>query len=178
MKKELLIHLFSFGLVFLLITLAKSPWFDKELTLFWLGGVLGTLLLDTDHLTYAFFWRPHELTPQRTMRLINQKRYWSAILLLAGSRQERTQLLAHTVSFQALFAILSFLAVTSSTSILGKGLVLGFFLHSLVDQALDFQEIGDLRNWFWQVPKAESRTLHWLWFLGGILFFVFLALLF
>lgn len=178
MKKELATHLTVFSLVFLLISGIKLPWEVSEILFFWLGGLFGTFLLDLDHLIYALFWRPYELTPQRAARFLSQGKPWEAILLLADSHRERSQLLAHTVIFEALLVILSFLAITSSTSFFGKGLVLGFFLHMLVDQALDFKVVGDLRNWFWQIPKYQSRELHALWFVGGILVFLFLVLIF
>lgn len=176
MRKELFIHLFFFIFVFLGITLLKAPWLYFEFLRFWSGGLVGTFLLDLDHLLYAFILRPYELTPQRSLRLFQQRRYWEGFSLLADAHRERTQLIAHTVSFQALFVILSFLVITSSVSTFGKGLVLGLFAHILLDQALDFQVIGDLRNWFWHIPRAGSR-IHWTWFFGGILVFLFFVYL-
>lgn len=178
MKKELFVHFSVFVIIFFVISLAKFPWFLRELLFFWFGGLSGTFLLDVDHLIYAFFWRPHELTPQRATRLLVQGKPLQAITLLADSHRERTQLLAHTVAFQVLFVVLSFWVLTSSASIFGKGLVLGVFAHILVDQALDFKVVGDLRNWFWQIPKAEGKELHAFWLVGGILVFLLLVLIF
>lgn len=133
---------------------------------FWIGGIVGNFLPDLDHLIYAYFLRPHELTSQRVGYLVGQRRLIDGLRLLAVTRSERTKLIFHTAGFQLIFLVLTFLVVTSSGSLLGRGVVLAFFLHLLVDQAIDFMEGAD-RNWF-------GGWGYWLIMLFVFLVFAFL----
>lgn len=148
MKKELIYHYTSLLIFFLLITLYKR-WFTSPVYLFfWLGGAIGTLLPDLDHLIYTLISRPQELTSQRVKSLLNEKQYLKAIDLLVTTRHERSMPIFHTAFFQILFLIFSFFIISSSGSLFGTGLVLAFSLHLALDQTKDFFELGHINNWF------------------------------
>ena len=186
MKKELLTHIIFFVSFFLLISLFRG-WFEIGYVMFWFGGIVGTFLPDTDHLIYVYFLRPEELTSQRTARMAGNRNYWEMIKLLFDTRGERRKLIFHSAFFQAIFVILSFLVVTSSGSLFGRGLVLAFFLHLLVDQFVDLTATQDnsamqsqenvmntnpLGVWFRGLginPNKEKSLFYWL-----ALVFVFL----
>lgn len=176
MKRELKIHLLAFASAFLIITLIKFLGLGPKLLIFWLGGVLGTFLLDLDHLIYVFYLRPHEVTSQRFLSFIKQGKYWAGVAFLAETHRERIELIGHTVSFQIILTVLAFWAVVSSNSLLGNGVVLGIFIHILVDQFLDFKDIGDLRNWFWQFKSVPGKDFQKLYFAGFCLIFLLFAL--
>jgi len=82
-----------------------------------------------DHVLYIFFYKPVELTSQRVKYFISQKQYKQSILLLFETRNERKDLVFHTLSFMLVFAALAFWFMSSSGSLFGRGLVLGFWLH-------------------------------------------------
>lgn len=179
MKKEILTHIVFFVSFFLLISLFRR-WFGIEYIVFWLGGIVGTFLPDTDHLIYVYFLRPQELTSQRTARMAGNKNYWGMIKLLFDTREERRKLIFHSAFFQVIFVILSFLVITSSGSLFGRGLVLAFFLHLLVDQFVDLTATQDspdiqsqenimnpnpLKVWFKGLgisPNKERVLFYWL----------------
>jgi hypothetical protein len=143
-----------------------------------LGAILGTLLPDADHFLYVYLLGSSDLTSQRANYLMNRREIVRTFDLLAETRYERTRLVFHTALFQLIFLVLTFLIVTSSGSLLGKGLVLAFSLHLLVDQLVDFMTIGNLSTWFRSFPIAitldKSReTLYWTAILLLILIFGF-----
>src|SRR3990170_8622354 len=82
MKKDLLTH-FGFLLgFFALITLFKGR-FELAFIPFWIGGIIGTLLPDVDHLLYVYFCRPQETTSQKVTTLIADNKYkesWDMIM--------------------------------------------------------------------------------------------------
>lgn len=176
MKKEAATHLIFFVATFLLISLLRR-YFSLNYVFFWAGGFLGTLLPDLDHLIYVYYLRPQELTSQRTQYLIAKNEFWRTLSLLAATRNERKQLIFHSAFFQVVFLVLAFFALTSSGSLLGRGLVLAFLLHLLVDQMLDFFTLDHLDNWFNQFNFSLSREkalFYWLAMIGTFAFFAFL----
>lgn len=172
---------FSINFIPLLIFLLASSlvhWSLKSsLVFFWLGGFLGTYLIDIDHLVYILVRRPYELTSKRFLRLWQQRRWRSAFLLLIESHRERRELIAHTVSFQIILIFLTFWILTSSASLFSKGLILGLFLHTLVDQAFDFPAVGDLRNWFWQFKSLPEKQVQVIYFWVLVFLFLIFSLL-
>ncbi|OGM69777.1 hypothetical protein A2975_00265 [Candidatus Woesebacteria bacterium RIFCSPLOWO2_01_FULL_44_14] len=178
MKRELVIH-FSFLVAFFIFIALFRQYFEFRYLLFLFGGLVGTFLPDVDHLIYVYASRPHELTSQRVNFML-AKREWLPILnLLYMTRSERKQLVFHSAFFQIIFTILAFWVLTSSGSLFGRGLVLAFSLHLLVDQIVDLTEVDSLDNWFNQSPLVASlskqkATLYWLANLIIILIFGFL----
>src|SRR6266404_46507 len=150
MKKELALHILATIIlvvpIFLLRYLNLSNW------PFLVGALIGTFLPDIDHYIYVYYLRPYEVTSQRVMYDVKKGNLWQSWDLLSITRSERTNLILHTILFQILFLVLSFLVITSSSSLLGKGLVLAFLLHLLVDEILDLRANGNLGNWFKNIP--------------------------
>ena len=181
MKKEISVHFFAYFAFFILISLIRGWWsLDPAQMLpfvpFWLGGILGTVLPDVDHLIYVYFLRPQELTSQRVDFMTSNGNVKGAISLLYSTRSERTHLIFHTAFFQIIFFILTFLVVTSSSGLFGRGLVLAFCLHLLVDQLVDLRSMGSLVNWFRNIPVTLD-TNQQRWYVGivglGLLLFAF-----
>ena len=55
--------------------------------------------------------------------------------------------------------------LSSSGSLFGKGMVLAFGLHLLIDQATDLSEVGNLDNWFKNLPvklDLVQSKIYWL----------------
>lgn len=163
MRKQLLLYYASFLIFFLLISLFRQ-WLSPVYLAFWIGGALGAILPDVDHLIYVYFLKPHELTSQRATRMISRGQLVSTFNLLASTRSERTGLIFHTATFQIVFAIFTFFVLSSSSSLLGRGIVLAFSLHLLIDQYLDFKQQGSLSNWFKNIDfnlNQDKAVFYW-----------------
>jgi hypothetical protein len=177
MKKELTVHL-SFAIsTFIFISIFRR-WISLSFVPFWFGGLVGTFLPDVDHLIYLFLLRPYELTSQRVSHLVGQGSFWRSLTLLAETRSERTKLILHTAFFQIIFLIASFLVITSSGQLFGRGLVLAFLLHLLVDQLIDLLEIDSLDNWFRGMPFSLDKEKALFYWLANLVVFLILAFLF
>ena len=177
MKKELFIHFSFLVSLFIFVSIARE-YFTLAFLPFWLGGIIGTLLPDLDHALYVFFLKPEELTSQRVGYMLGKKDFWGSLELLAETRSERTRLIFHTATFELIFVILTFFVLTSSGSLLGRGLVLAFFLHLIVDQGVDLASTGALNNWFKNFPleltPSRQKTF---WWAGALLLLIFSFLL-
>ena len=164
LQKELITH-FSFVIAFLaLITLYKGL-FDVYYLSFWFGGILGTILPDIDHFIYIYVLKPNDLSSQRIASYVDKRDTKNAIRVLYESRLERKSLIFHTAHFQLIFYVLAFLVITSSGSVFGRGIVLAFSLHLLIDQVVDFVETGNIDNWFKQISMDLDANQK-KWYLG------------
>jgi hypothetical protein len=174
MKKEIFIH-FPFLISFLILITVLKGWLSLTYWPFWVGGVLGMVFPYLDHILYVFLLRPYELTSQRVINLVQRKDIKNALKLLVDTKEERRDLIIHTLYFEIIFAILTFFVVTSSNSLLGRGLVLGFFLHLIIDQFKDMQNVGNLDRWFKGFNVSLDKKTGLYFILGGIVLFIVFA---
>ena len=168
MKRELFIHFSFWFSFFVLISLFKN-FLSLSYWPFWLGGLIGVLMPDLDHLIYVFFLAPQELTSQRVGFLWNRKEIKRLIELLYETRSERRGLIFHTIFFQAIFLLLTFWLMSSSSSLFGKGLVLSFALHLSVDQLVDLIEMKSLINWLKFLPISLDLPKSEIYWSAGVL---------
>lgn len=164
MKRELLLHYLFWFAFFLFVAIFKN-YLALNAWLFWIGGIVGTLLPDIDHVVYVLFLNPNELTSMRFSSLIAQKETWRAVELLYETRGERRGLIFHTIFFQIIFLVLTFWMLSSSGSLFGKGLVLAFALHLSIDQIVDLTELGSFANWLKFSPiefDFSKAKIYWL----------------
>ncbi len=164
MRRELFIH-FSFWFSFFVLISILKHFLAINYWPFWLGGLIGVFMPDLDHLVYIFFTGPQELTTQRVSFLWNNKNYKRIIELLYETRTERRGLVFHTIFFQIIFLVLTFWMMSSSASIFGKGLVLSFALHLLIDQLVDITDLKNLDNWTRFLPinlDFGKSKIYWL----------------
>ena len=174
MKKELLTHLTSTLIFFAVLTLANR-FFDFAYWPLWLGGVAGTFLADLDHLIYVYFLEPNDLNSQRFVYLRGQGNLYKAFDVLATSRHERTKLIFHTALFQVIFLVMTYLIVSTSSSLFAKGIVLAFFLHLLIDQLVDLLKLGSLGIWFRSVNLTINKEKSMFYWLGMVLLLLFIG---
>jgi len=175
MKREILGHLIP-ALVFLLLVSLIHWQLKSSLIFFWLGGLLGSLFLDIDYLFYAYFQAPHELNSQRLKRFFGEGQFIAGINFLFESQEENRRLVFHSVLFQGVLLFASLFILTSSVNLFGKGLALGMFFHSLIDQAREFARGKDIGDWFWQFAKRPSPPFQIIYFLFIFTVFVFFSL--
>lgn len=176
MKKRNIIH-FSFLVSLLVLTSIFKGSFTLSSWPLWAGGILGTILPEVDHLLYIFLLRPYELSSQRAVSMIMKGDFFEALKFLLETRGERTNLICHTAIFQVIFLILTFWVITSSGSLFGKGLVLAFSLHLLVDQAIDLSEPRGIGSWFLNLQLTFTRDqlkIYWILILVVFLLFAFI----
>lgn len=126
---------------------------------FWVGGIIGTILPDLDHLIYIYLVRPFELTSVRFQDLIKNKELKRSIELIYETSTERKDLIFHSQFFQILFLIVTFWVVSSSGSFFGKGIALAFALHLSIDQLIDMYELDKFKD------KKEKT----IWIIGFII---------
>lgn len=165
MKKDLLTH-FSFLIsIFIFISIYRG-WLALEYLPFWYGGILGTLLPYADYLIYIYLVKPKEQISQQTAALISEKKVVQTWDVLIETRNQKSDLIFHTSYFQLIFLAFSFLIITSTTDLLGRGLVLAFLLHLLVDQFVDYVENKNLDSWFGKYIEISDNEKR-LWYLFG-----------
>ena len=176
MKKELITH-FTFVIAFFIFISLFRGWFELPYLSFWVGGLIGTILPDIDHLIYVYFLRPQEVSSQKIVSLISKRESLAGLTLLSETRAERKHLIFHTFHFNIIFLLMSYLVITSSGSILGSGIVLAFSLHLLIDQIVDFMETGDLANWLRQVNISFLPEQKRYYLIGNTLVLLFFGFL-
>jgi len=172
LKKETFFHLIVFFGLFILITLIKK-YFDLSYWPFWVGGLIGTFLPDIDHLIYVYFIAPQELTSQRVTQAVGKRKFTETAGLLVDTKNEREQLVFHNILFQLIFITASVLVLTSSGSIFGRGLVIAFNLHLLIDQFIDLNEGLSLSRWYKNLPFSFEKPVF-----RAYMFVVLLVILF
>ncbi|PJC27871.1 hypothetical protein CO054_03190 [Candidatus Shapirobacteria bacterium CG_4_9_14_0_2_um_filter_39_11] len=158
LKREVTSHLLV-TLVWLgIVTLLRWSW-HWNLILLWLGGFVGTFLLDTDHLLYTLIIYPQELTSMRVRRLLELRRFKEALVLLTDTHEERFKSSFHNALFQPILYVVCFFVLTSTGSLFGASLVMAMALHLLKDE-LEPLLLGReeyLRKWlFWQIKTEVS----------------------
>lgn len=172
MKKELFVHLLATVVFFIIITILNR-FFSLYYWPLWVGGIIGTFLPEIDHLIYVYYLQPNDINSQRFVYLKGQGNLIKAFEILATSRGERTKLIFHTVLFQLIFLVLTYLVVSTSGSLFAVGLVIAFSLHLLVDQFTDLMKLENLNIWFRSVNlemNKEKSLFYWLGVMGVLIF--------
>lgn len=177
MKKDYLIHFTFLTAFFVIITLFKG-WLSFEYIVFWIGGALGTFLPDTDYLFYAYLAEPTDAISREVKIHISEGKYAQSADVFLEGRVPRNRLTFHNSLFQLVFVVFSFLVITSSGSLLGRGIVLGFLLHLFIDQVIEYMEKGGIKEWFYNFPvELGSRDRKWYLIGNGLVLLIFGTLL-
>lgn len=164
-KKEIVLHTLSTVSVFAIITLLKGGFTNFSYVYFWIGGMIGMILPDIDHLIYVFYLNPTDLNSQRIRKHISERSYLKGLEVAYASATERTKLIFHSVLFQITFVVFTVLVFTSSASMFGRGIVLSFSLHLIIDQLQDLMSARGIQSWFRDLPinlKREHAMFYWI----------------
>ncbi len=140
------------------------------------GLILGTFLLDLDHLVYWFFLKPDLAESQQAKTYWKNKDFKNLLSLLGENHKTHTSLVFHHFLFQALLLVLTLFVLTSTSSVFGKALVLAISVHLLVDIYTDLKKDPlHLKTWLFARSPFENITLpsSWLW---GYFWFYLLTL--
>lgn len=160
-----------------LVTLFKW-WFTVAVFPLWIGGIIGIFLPEVDHLIYAYFLRPHEYDSQRMQRMISQGNIVQSVQMGTETRSNKNSLIFHNLTFHFIFALFALFVVSSTGSLLGRGLVLGFLVNLLVDQYFDYKQQGNLNNWFSQVNMSLTQDQSKLFLIFQVLILFLLGVFF
>lgn len=129
-----------------LVFLINGGW-SNPLSWVWfvVGVVVGVLVLFADRIVYTYSY-PLTQISQQFAWYVKEKKYLSALELLDNRRLEQERLTFRSALFMAIWVPLSFFALTSTTGLFGKGVVMGLMLHILADS--------------WRLQKKDPRRLH------------------
>jgi hypothetical protein len=181
MKRYLLIHLSLLVAFFILVTLVKG-WLNLTYLPFWIGGVIGFLLPDLDYAIYHYFLRTSQTPSVNTVvtDVTNQNVFKNWAAAASGEQDKQSlplhgkKLIFHTVLFQLIFIALTFFVLTSSNSLLGRGIVLAFSLHLFVDLVIDWRYKGTIDHWFRKSPlELDQRQRQWYVIINGVVLLLF-----
>lgn len=159
-------------LVFVLRGVHWPPSLQMLSWVWWVGGVVvGVLLLFLDRLVYVYSY-PNEQLSQTAIYHYQQKDYKNLLEVLYMRRGEQNKLTFRSALFMAIWVPLSFFALTSTTGLFGKGVVMGLMLHILWDawrmQKMDTARLNE--RLFWQIgrPVTEREQLVFIYVLTGL----------
>ncbi len=151
MKRYVVAHL-PMALIYAIAIFAiRSGWWNWQwaslLNWIWwvLGVTIGVLVLFADRIVYTYSY-PGTQISQQFAWYVKEKKYLSALELLDARRLEQERLTFRSSLFMAIWVPLAFFALTSTTGLFGKGVVMGLMLHILADA--------------WRLQKKDPRRLH------------------
>ena len=183
MKKKL-----STTLIFLGYFLAVAGWFSWRIiqsgnfinwrfwwpVIYWLiGGGVGYWLLTLDRLVDIYLVNPQTQLAHYIRYYIRKGKWRWALKTLKQRRHEQLQLTFRSVLFQVVWVGVALFTLTSTSSLLGKGVVMGLGFHLLLDEWEDYLSEPDfLRRWlFWQVKREVTYREQkiYLWVMVGLM---------
>jgi len=172
--KQYLGSYFIAVLLYLVLVTLLRAWFSIDIISMWIGGVVGVMLPDIDSLIYFYYLKPQELTAQRVRSYLKKFELSKAFELLYTTKNERPELLFHSILFQWMFTIFAFYILSSTNNLFGRGLVVGFLLHLLIDQYLDLKAKGSINNWFhnFEFTFTTSQARYYIYFMFAVLLFL------
>jgi len=166
------IEIYSAVLLVWLVAVTLIRWrFTWDLIPLWLGGFFGLAIYGLDHLIYFFWQEPEPSLVEKLRGLVVARRFKEILAFLVETAPNRTRLVGHSVIFQGVLVVLAFFALSSTASLFGKGMAMGLFLYSLINQGSLLLNKKSLKSWFWQVEIKLSDN-------GEVFFYLSLVLIF
>lgn len=176
LKKEVFSHLLVAFIYFAIVTILNFR-LGFGLVFLWLGALVGTFLLDIDHVLRGLDSENKTWWAEKFRFLWNKRKYKEAIFYSAETHLEHRNLTFHSALFQPLLLILAFFVLTSTGSLFGSGLVMSMNLHLLKDEWQCFLEEGELSFLFWQIKRKVDKSTQRLYLIVVTFFFSLLSLL-
>ncbi|OGD62956.1 hypothetical protein A2160_04290 [Candidatus Beckwithbacteria bacterium RBG_13_42_9] len=146
-----------------------------------LGGFIGRWLLSLDRLVDVYLTHPETQLSNYVRYYLQKGQFRWAWATLEKRKQEQQRLTFRSALFQAVWVGLVVFVATSTSSLLGKAIVMGLGLHLLLDEWKDYLTNPKvLSQWlFWQIKREVSLTEEkiFLWLVTGVFLFATLLLL-
>lgn len=183
MKKTFRNHLLPLLGVFIIISgiwlLFKIQ--PIEILYLFIGLLLGSFLLDTDHFIFWFYIKPNIEESRLAQIAFKNRDLPSVLALLKLTHKTHNNLIFHHYFFQIILALISFFVFTSSHSTLFMALLLSANLHLLVDGVSDYLENPKLfQHWLFARESQQLPIKQLKYYLGSftaiIIIFVFLLI--
>jgi hypothetical protein len=176
LKKEVSSHLLVTFVYFLIVSLFRLD-LGIGLILLWVGGLVGTFLIDVDHIILGLDNQNKAVWAEKFRFLWQKRKYQSAIYHLFESHLEHRQLIFHSVLFQPILLIMTLFVLTSTGSLFGSGLVMSMNLHLLKDEWQCYQKEKNLGWLFWPIKREFDQRAQRAYLVIVTFFFGLLTLL-
>lgn len=176
MKRSVFIHTLFLVSFFIILSVYRHL-LSTVYSSLWIGAILGSLIPAVDYLLYVYVLKPKEEVSQQINSLMAQGKTVEGISMINRTIDAKDTFMMHTANFQLAFAAFAFWAITSS-NLMGRGLVLAFLLHMVIDEVRDWTEGRDLNRWFrgfvFNLTDKEKK-----WFvIGNIIYLLILGFIF
>lgn len=141
-----------------------------------LGAYLGAQFIKVDQLLFSYLTYPNLPQALSIKAFIQQRKYGELWRLLNGEVDKQKSVF-YSAIFQAVWVLVAFFALTSTTGYFGQAFVLAIGLLLLIEEWETVLTGKDLGWLFWQIKKTVSfkEQKAFLWIMTGI--FVVLSLL-
>jgi len=164
MKRYVLSHLpVALGYAIFIMAI-RGNWWPFAISTVWhwtgwiLGVVVGVLILFLDRVAYTYAF-PEEQLSQQFAWFVKNKKYGQGLAVLDLRRQEQEKLTFRSALFIAIWVPLAIFALTSTSGLFGKGVVMGLMLHILMD-AWRMNKLNPAsldRRLFWQIKRQFTQ---------------------
>lgn len=174
---EVISHLFLALVYFGFVSVFRGQ-FNFSLIWLWAGALLGTFLLDIDHLLFWFWTRPQEGESIQARALVKMGNYRGLYTLFKQTHEAHNRLIFHTATFQVILLLLTFYVLTATNNLFGAGLVMAMNLHLLKNEWFAWLrgEKEALVDWlFWQVRGIAMGNYLNLFLAGVSIIFLILS---
>ncbi|PIZ58734.1 hypothetical protein COY20_03270 [Candidatus Shapirobacteria bacterium CG_4_10_14_0_2_um_filter_40_12] len=178
MKRKIQLHFLPLLIVF---SLASLIWLLSHVVYYnfiflFLGLLVGSLILDIDHLIFWFYLRPNLEESRLALMAWKKGDFRSLLKLLESTHLNHTNLIFHHYFFQVVMVLISFFVFTSSKFIFAKAFLLAVNIHLLVDEFNDFfQNPRHLQDWLF---ARENKQLPLNSLKPYLIFFTLISLVF
>lgn len=161
---EITSHLLVTFIYFLIVSVLRFK-FDANLILLWTGALVGTFLLDIDHLLWWFYLHPEKEDSVEVNEIWKTKGFKGAkeiFRCLERYHFTHNRLVFHSAVFQVVLLLLAFYFLTSSGDLFASALIMAVNLHLLKDEWWDFfKRRENLADWlFWQIKGFTMNNLN------------------
>lgn len=163
-----IIIIFIPSLILLIDIYQNKLWLDLvrwlPLLLWLLGSMLGYLMLQLDQIVDIFVINPDSNLAKAVKNYINKKHFTYSLNLLETNKPLQNRLSFRSATFQLIWVLLAFFTFSSTSSIFGKGFVMGLGARLLLEQWGYFLTNRYLlKNWlFWQLKREiNDQQLKW-----------------
>lgn len=169
MRQRPLIYIFFMSSLFLL-TMVYFSFYELSVLNLWLGGIIGLFLPYIDHFLFSYITFPDDAYAVDFRNQVKNKNFKGVFFNMTKTKEDRKDLLFHSAFFQLAFVVFAFLVVTSTGSLLGRGLVIAFLLHLLLDQIMDVREKKPLAWWFRNLSLPfDGEQRRWYLVFNGLI---------
>jgi len=179
MKNKVVLHQFVLIGVLVVVTAWKlitgREFLGADLVWWWLGAIIGFLIVFADRLVYILLMRDEPLS-KKFGEMFSGGRYLQSVEALMYERYEQKELVMRSALFIFAWVIMAVFAATSVNNPFGRGFILGLGTHLTFDLISDYYGNKERFNlWFWQVKRELPEGEKSLFVLVMAVAFIFLG---